>query len=155
MPTPIDPFDILNDLQIFQESDFTSKMNNSPSYRNLFTDLFNTMNNDTRYICSSSPIYLVNDRLFRPIPKARSKHRSSMNHIPVIHSTMENDWFLNELIDLHEQQNFVHIQPTYSPFNIDLTHGHKKNSTDRNRSSQHDNQRRPKTHRYTRIYIRI
>ena len=102
MSTPIDPFDILTDMQIFQESDFTSKMVNSPSYRNLFTHLFNTMNNDPRHIYSSSPIYLNNDRLFRP----RSKHRSSINHIPVIHSTMANDWFLNELIDLHEQQIF-------------------------------------------------
>jgi hypothetical protein len=155
MSTPIDPFDILNDIQFFQESDFTSKMMNSPSYRNLYTQIFNSMNND-RHIHSSSPIYLNNDRLFRSNPKSHSssssKH-SSINPIPVIHSTMANDWFLNQLIDLHEQQNSSSYTPfNNDPFFHDLTHCtncHRKISNDRPRLIQHEQHCRKNLHQYT------
>jgi hypothetical protein len=100
MSNPIDPFDILNDIQFFQESDFTSKMMNSPSYRHLYTHLFNTMNNP--------PLNINPDHVFRPIKK--SKHS-----IPVIHSTMANDWFLNELIDLYEQEDLFYFQSASFP----------------------------------------
>ncbi|CAF3216394.1 unnamed protein product [Rotaria socialis] len=170
MSTPIDPFDILNDIQFFQDSDFTSKMTNSSSYRNLYTQIFNSMNNNldsNRHMPSSSPIYLNNDRLFRQATNTRSKHHfhhkrpstkfPSANPIQVIHSTMPNEWFLNELIDLHEHQNVVNIQPSYSPFNNDsffndLTHCtncHKKISVDRTRLIQHEQQCRQNMNRHT------
>jgi hypothetical protein len=163
MSAPIDPFDILNDIQFFQESDFTSKMMNSPSYRDLYTQIFNSMN-DHRHIHSSSPIYLNNDRLFRSNPKSHSsssKH-SSINPIPVIHSTMANDWFLNQLIDLHEQQK----SSSYNPFNNDsffddLTHCtncHQKIFHDRPRLIQHEQQCRKTLHQYSTIpskFVRV
>ncbi|CAF1214027.1 unnamed protein product [Rotaria sp. Silwood1] len=174
MPNPIDPFDILNDIQFFQESDFTSKMMNSPSYRNLYTYIFDTMNNNPENnhdIYASSPIYFNNDRLFQPASNTRSKHHhhhhhkrstpksSPINSIPVIHSTMAKDWFLNELIDLYEQQNRVHIPSSYSPFHSDpffddLTHCtncHKKVSSDRNLLIQHEQQCRQNINRHTTI----
>ena len=134
LTNPIDPFDILNDIQFFQDSDFTAKMTNSSSYRNLYTHLFNSMNNnknnnvhDNQSNYYSSPIYLNNDHLFRSTPKSRTNRHQQRHHfsskpnsndyIPVIHSTMANDWFLNELIDLHDDQNFVNIQAPYSLFN--------------------------------------
>jgi len=166
---PVDPFDILNDIQYFQDQDFTSKMMNSPAYRNLYAQIFNNMNNEPqslRHILSSSPIYLNNnDRLFRPTPpKTRPKHHPkrssskrspSTNHIPVIHSTMANDWFLNELIDMYEQQNFVFIQSTFNidPFFNDLIHCtncHKKIPGDRTRLIQHEQQCRH-NHRYATV----
>ncbi len=165
---PVDPFDILNDIQYFQDQDFTSKMMNSPTYRNLYAQIFNNMNNEPqslRHILSSSPIYLNNDRLFRPTPpKTRSKHHPkrssskrspSTHHIPVIHSTMANDWFLNELIDMYEQQNFVFIQSTFNidPFFNDLIHCtncHKKIPGDRTRLIQHEQQCRH-NHRYATV----
>jgi hypothetical protein len=163
MSTPIDPLHILNEIQFFQESDFTSKMMNSPSYRNLYTHLFNSMNNNPKnhhHLHFSSPIYLNNDRLFRSNSKSRSKNHSSskyspINPIPVIHSTMENDWFLNELINLHEQQN----QSLYSTFNNDsffndLTHCtncQKKISNDRTRLIQHEQHCRKNNNRYSTI----
>ncbi|CAF2962343.1 unnamed protein product [Rotaria sp. Silwood2] len=170
MSSPIDPFDILNDIQFFQESDFTSNMMNSPSYRNLYTYIFDTMNNNpenNRNIYSSSPIYINNDRLFQPASNTRSRHHynhkrstsksSPINNIPVIHSTMAKDWFLNELIDLYEQQNNVHIPSSYSSFNNDsffddLTHCtncHKRISSDRNLLIQHERQCRQNTNRHT------
>lgn len=167
MTMPIDPFDILNDIQFFQDPDFTSKMMNSPGYRNLYAQLFNNMNNEPqslRHILSSSPIYLNNDRMFRPTPKHRSKHhskrsstkRSQPNHIPVIHSTMPNDWFLNELIDLYEQQNFVFIQSAFNidPFFNDLiqcTNCHQKFPGDRTRLIQHEQQCRQGNNRYATV----
>jgi len=157
MSTPIDPFDILNDIQFFQDSDFTSKMMNSPSYRNLYTNIFNSMNNNNNsknnhQIFSSSPIYLNNDRLFRPIskPRSTSSRHSTINPIPVIHSTMPNDWFLNELIDLHEKKN----QFNKDPFFNDLTHCtkcHKKISNDRTRLIQHEQQCRQTNKQYSTI----
>jgi hypothetical protein len=160
MSASIDPFDILHDIQFFQDTDFTSKMMNSPSYRNLYTHIFNTMNNPSQKR-SSSPIFLNNDRLFRSPPKTRTKHHpqpkhSPVNPIPVIHSTMANDWFLNELIDLHEQQNFVFIPSSHSsfandPFFNDLTHCtncHRNISTDRTRLIQHEQQCRQNPTQY-------
>lgn len=168
MSTPLDPFDVLNDIQFFQESDFTSKMMNSPSYRNLYTHLFKKMNNNSqnnRHIYSSSPIFLNNDRLFRPTSNNRSTNHPqqynlpSTNPIPVIHSMMANDFFLNELIDLCEQQNIVNIPSSHAPFmnnNFfdDLTHCtqcHKKISSDRTRLIQHEQQCRQKANRYANI----
>jgi curved DNA-binding protein CbpA len=165
--TPIDPFDILSDIQYFQESDFTSKMMNSPSYRNLYTNLFNSMNDPKNHhpINFSTPIYLNNDRLFRPNPpKPRSKNYSSSSssskyssiNPPVIHSTMPNDWFLNELINLHEQQT----KSSYSSFNKDAffndltncTNCHKKVSNERIRLIQHEQQCRQNNNKqYTTI----
>ncbi|CAF3766297.1 unnamed protein product [Rotaria socialis] len=145
-------------------------MTNSSSYRNLYTQIFNSMNNNldsNRHMPSSSPIYLNNDRLFRQATNTRSKHHfhhkrpstkfPSANPIQVIHSTMPNEWFLNELIDLHEHQNVVNIQPSYSPFNNDsffndLTHCtncHKKISVDRTRLIQHEQQCRQNMNRHT------
>ena len=150
MAAPIDPFDILNDIQFFQESDFTSKMMTSPSYRDLYTQIFNSMN-DPRRMHSSSPIFLNNDRLFPPKPKLRSSPKHSPIHpIPVIHSTLPNDWFLNQLIDLHEQQN----PSSYIPFHHDLffddlthcTNCHRKISADRSRLIQHEQQCRKTLH---------
>lgn len=139
MSNPIDPFDIMNDIQMFQESDFTSKMMNSPSYRNLYIHLFNSMNNHhsktNPYLHSSTPIYMNNDRLFRSNPKSsRSKQQSHspIKPMPVIHSTMPNDWFLNELIDLHEQENYKSFASNRP---------HRKIPSDRTRLSQHDKQR--------------
>ncbi|CAF0853806.1 unnamed protein product [Adineta steineri] len=171
---PVDPFEIINDIQYFQDSDFTSKMMNSPSYRNLYTHLFNTMNNDSnhqRHVHSSSPIYFSNDHIFRQTPKTRSKpppqqqqqqqqqpkrpstKRFSAN-IPVIHSTMTNDWFVNELIDIYEHQNIVFVQPSFNndPFFDDLSHCticHKKISGDRTNLMQHEQQCQQNHNRYT------
>lgn len=175
MSTPIDPFDILNDIQFFQEADFASKMMNSPSYRNLYTHIFNSMNNNadsSRHVFSSSPIILNNDHLFlsKANSRARNYHHNlpqpqkhppqkvfQNNNVPIIHSTMPNEWFLNEIIDLYEQQNLVHMQPSYSPFGSDpffndLTHCtncHKKISTDRTRLIQHEQQCRKNMNQYT------
>ncbi|CAF0947323.1 unnamed protein product [Rotaria sordida] len=174
MSNPIDPFDILNDIQFFQESDFTSKMMNSPGYRDFYTYIFDTMNNNSEnnhHIYSASPIYLNNDSLFHPISNTtRSKHHRhhnkrsksklfSTNNIPVIHSTMPTDWFLNELVDVYEQQNHVYIPSSYSSFNNDhffddLTHCincHKKISSDRNHLIQHEQQCRQNKNRHTTI----
>ncbi len=165
MSAPLDPFDILNDIQFFQESDFTTKMMNSPGYRHLYTQLFNSMNNDPkndRHLFSSSPIYLNNDRLFRPNPKPRPKDHPApppsstkstpLNPIPVIHSTMINDWFLNELIDLHEQQNPRSDMPfDHDSFFNDLTHCtkcHRRISNDRTRLVQHEQHCREANHQY-------
>lgn len=49
--TPIDPMDIIADLQFFQESNFTSKMFNSPQYRQFYTELFHSMNAPNRLSC--------------------------------------------------------------------------------------------------------
>ena len=117
---PIDPFDILSDIQMFQESDFTSKMMNSASYRNLYIHLFNSMNNHNSkvnsYAHKSTPIFMNNDRVFRSKPQ--TQQQSPIKPIPVIHSTMPNDWFLNELINFHEQQ-------TYKSHPSDLSHCRK------------------------------
>lgn len=171
MAAPIDPLDILSDIQFFQESDFTTKMMNSSSYRNLYTQLFNSMNNGLN-INNQTPIFLDNDRLFPPTsklpptPKLRPKKHSSaflpsvssttsskyssLKSIPVIHSTMPNDRFLNELIDLHEKQNnFRH-----SSFFSDLTHCTncpKKVANDYVRLIHHEQPYRPNNKRYSNI----
>lgn len=146
---------------------------NSPSYRSLYTQLFNSMNSGLK-VNHQTPIYLNNDRLFRSNPKVRVKQHTAAapppppprprpppppppkySSIPVIHSTMPHDWFLNELIDLHEQQKHV----SYSSFNTDpffndLTHCkncQKKISNDRVRLIQHEQQCRKNTQRYTTI----
>jgi hypothetical protein len=164
MSASIDPFEILQDIQFFQDSDFTSKMMNSPSYRNLYTHIFNTMNNNP-HGHSSSPIYLNNDHLFRSPPKPRSKYShqhkpSQTNSFPVIHSTMPNDWFLNHLIDLHEQQNVVYNHPSFDndPFFNDLTHCtncHRKISTDRTHLIQHEQQCRQNPTQYSSNFVRV
>ncbi|UJR30341.1 hypothetical protein I4U23_017878 [Adineta vaga] len=162
MSAPVDPFEIINDIQYFQDSDFTAKMMNSPSYRNLYAQIFNTMNNDPqshRRTRTSSPIYVNNDRLFRPISKGRSKRTSSKRfstNIPVIHSTMPNDWLLNELIDTYEQQNIVFMQPSFhtDPFFDELTHCtlcQKKTHGDRTQLIHHEHQCRENYHHYTTI----
>ncbi|CAF0890817.1 unnamed protein product [Adineta ricciae] len=164
---PVDPFEIINDIQYFQDADFTTKMMNSPSYRNLYTQIFNTMNNDPqnhRRGHTSSPIYLNNDRLFRPISKGRSKQHHSKRtsskrfstNIPVIHSTMPNDWFLNELIDTYEQQNFDFMQPTFqnNPFYDDLSHCsvcQKKIIGDRTQLLHHERQCRENSQCYATV----
>jgi hypothetical protein len=126
------------------------------------------MNNDPknhRHIYSSSPIYLNNDRLFRSNRKSHSKPQPSsspskppsINPIPVIHSTMANEWFLNELIDLHEQQNpspSSYVSFNNDSFFNDLTHCtncHKKISTDRTRLIQHEEQCRKNINQHTTI----
>jgi hypothetical protein len=135
---------------------------NSPSYRQLYTELFNSMNNDPakhRHILSSSPIYLNDDHLFCPNPKSRPNHHSSsksspINPVPVIHSTMANDQFLNELIDLYEQQQFSYFSFDNDPFFNDLTHCrncHRKISNDRTYLIQHEKQCRENNHSYTKI----
>lgn len=113
---------------MFQESDFTSKMMNSPSYRNLYIHLFNSMNNHNSKPNSSpytsTTIFMNNDRIFRSNPskssrpKPQTQQQPPIKPIPVIHSTMPNDWFLNELINLHEQQ-------TYKSHPSDLSHCRK------------------------------
>ena len=167
MSAPVDPFEIINDIQYFQDADFTTKMMNSPSYRNLYTQIFNTMNNDPqndRRTHTSSPIYLNNDRLFRPISKGRprqhpSKRTSSKRfstNIPVIHSTMPKDWLLNELIDMYEQQNIVFMQPSFQNdgFFDDLsqcTFCQKKIIGDRTQLIHHEHQCRENYQHYTQI----
>ena len=102
----------------------------SPSRRNLYTHPFNTANRTSQgnhYIYSSSPIYANDDCLFHQAPKTPTKDRckhscpsskySSVIYIPFI---MSIDGFLNELIDLYEQQTLVNIQSPYSLFDNDL-----------------------------------
>ena len=112
MSTPIDPFDVLGDIGSFQEPDFMFKLINSSSYRHLFTDIFNSMNSTSVPLRSSqwsAPIYVDNMRCFQTSkkPHARSRRcfkRYSTGDTPVIHSTMAHDWFLNQLLDLHERK---------------------------------------------------
>lgn len=152
--TPIDPLDIINDIQFFQDSDFTSKMTQCPAYRQFYTQIFNSMNQDL--LNSSAPIYLNDDRLFRsnPKPSSSSSKYSPINPVSVIHSTMPNDWFLNQIIDLHEQQNSF---PSYSPFENDrffddlthCTHCHRRISSNRTRLIEHENRCRKNVHQHS------
>ena len=153
MYNPIDPFDILSDIQFFQESDFTSKMTNSPAYRQFYTQIFNSMNSDL--LNSSSPIFLNDDQLFRSDSKRSpsSKYSSSNNPIPVIHSTMPHDWYLNQLIDLHEQRYSFspHSSFEQDSFFEDLTHCRycrRKISSNRTRLIEHEQRCRKTRHQH-------
>lgn len=158
MSMPIDPFDIINDIQFFQDSDFTSKMSQSPAYRQFYTQIFHSMNQDI--LNSSAPIFLKDDRLFRSNDKRSSSKYSPINPVSVIHSTMPNDWFLNQIIDLHEQQTSF---PVYSPFEYDrffddLTHCihcHRRISRNRTRLIEHENRCRKRLHNNPSKSVRV
>lgn len=147
---PIDPLDILSDLQFFQESNFTSKMLNSPQYRQLYTQLFQSMN------ASHPNINLEQfDRHFRPTRRSHGKHRRSSKRasfpsIPVIHSTTANDFMLNQLIDHYEQQYRSSLSSSCfdNRFFQELNrcqYCQKKISTDRHRLIEHEDRCRTMT----------
>ena len=112
MNTPIDPLDILGGIGSFQESDSMCKLVSSRNCLHLFTDIFNLMNNTSislRPSQWSASIYVDNMHFFRTTKKPHSRSRRSSKHFSasdnlVVHSTMAHDWFLNQLLDLHERK---------------------------------------------------